>query len=909
MKRKQFVATLVLVSTLFTCVPQVTYAKATVKLNYKSLTLTEGQSKQLKLRNVKKKKLVWKTSNKKVVRVTSKGKVKAVKRGTAKVTVSYKSKKYTCKIRVVKRRVTPTAKISVKPTKTPKPTLTKKPTRTPKPTVTVKPTATVTATPKPTAVLDPTATPMVTVTIDPTVTVTIDPTATVTPEPTATATPEPTATATPEPTATATPEPTVTATLEPTATATPEPTATATPEPTATATPGPTATATPEPTVTVTLEPTATVTPEPTATATPEPTVTAIPEPTVTSTPTPEPTLTPVITRLELNILSGGHNLVKNCGFEEEKTDWNFTGEAEVASHHPYRGSKFATLNHGSISQEITIPENGTYNFSAYISTGMSDTKMTVYDASTNETLGELVNPLENVYTKRSIESVYCVKGQRVRLEFSSERTGWYEVDQVRIALSSYEETEADYGGNNGDSMTITTQGNRIILSGKESAAGTTHAKVSAKGKKNMQYRVRAIYSTTKGMQGISAQTGIEASGNIVKLEDPVQTEVSTGKAEVSQSFFVGDSEDDIVIDFAVTSTLGYQEGEIVIEDIAIEEDPQVVEYPGSRVNLWIPKKYVEEATSNHARILFERLQKNTEQHYENLCELTGVDELYQGEPLNITVGSDELTVSVGAWSGTRELNIIRVSKYNLEDMLKTILADSYVRYFYQTPLAEDWAMSDINYISYFTTLHEVSHCFDYIPNNWNFRGELMANFKACYTMDMMSEEKYANERNATHILWDGKCYQDLEEVKTELANKGNGCLWMVKGAEAWKAARDKQAFWDNKEIDEKCSNWYGSFNCDNGINSCMLDVKEVVGWDSYKAAFRKLNYQKTEAVPYLSSEDQYKALMTEVQNAYHPGGSEVADSFIKNCDTTLSGEEMQQFIYEYIRYMRIQGR
>ena len=625
---------------------------------------------------------------------------------------------------------------------------------------------------------------------------------------------------------------------------------------------------------------------------------------------TQEPTISPAVTGLALRMPTECHNLIQNCGFEDGKSGWNFTGEADVATHHPCKGSKFATLNHGTVSQEITIPESGNYDFSAFISTGMYHTKMTVYDVNTNKKLGEIVNPLEGAYTKRSIENISCIKGQKVRLEFSSGQTGWYEVDQVRVALSSYEETEGDYSGNTGGSMKIKVEGNKVILSGQDNAAGTTHVTVSAKGEKNTQYRVSASYITTKQMQGVSAETTLVEANNIVKLEDPVQTSLSNDKTQVSQSFFVGDSQEDIVIDFAITSQVGYQDGEIIINDIVIEEDPEVVKYEGSKVNLWIPKKYVYEARDNHGRVLFERLAKSTDDHYLNLCELTGTEVLYNGEPLNITVGFDKFSIGVGAWSGTNELNIIRVSKYNLEGMLKTALEDTdYTRLFDQTPLAEDWEIAYVNDISYFTTLHEVSHCFDFVDNDWNFRGELMANFKACYSMDMLNVDKHPNQRNTTHIFWDGKCFNELEEVKNALAEKQNGCYWLVQGAEAWKAASDKQSFWDNQEIDKRCKNWDDGFNCDDGINSCMLDVKDVVGWEAYKTAFRKLNHQKDRSIKYYLAEDKYKALMTEVQNAYHSGGTEVADNFINNCDTTLTGEEMQQFIYEYVRYMRIQGR
>lgn len=77
-----------------------------VTLSPKGASLYEGQSRTLKANlkpaNTTQKTLVWSTSNKKVATVTSKGVVRAVKKGTATITVTVKgtSKKATCKITV-----------------------------------------------------------------------------------------------------------------------------------------------------------------------------------------------------------------------------------------------------------------------------------------------------------------------------------------------------------------------------------------------------------------------------------------------------------------------------------------------------------------------------------------------------------------------------------------------------------------------------------------------------------------------------------------------------------------------------------------------------------------------------------------------------------------------------------------
>lgn len=74
-------------------------AASKVKLNKTKATVYVGKSTQLKVTGTTKK-VTWKSSNKKVATVTSKGKVAAKKKGTATITATVSGKKYTCKITV-----------------------------------------------------------------------------------------------------------------------------------------------------------------------------------------------------------------------------------------------------------------------------------------------------------------------------------------------------------------------------------------------------------------------------------------------------------------------------------------------------------------------------------------------------------------------------------------------------------------------------------------------------------------------------------------------------------------------------------------------------------------------------------------------------------------------------------------
>ena len=76
-------------------------AATRVKLNKTSLTLKKGKSFQLKAIVTPEKttdKVTYKTSNKKIVTVTSKGKLVAKKKGKATITVTVGKKKAVCRV-------------------------------------------------------------------------------------------------------------------------------------------------------------------------------------------------------------------------------------------------------------------------------------------------------------------------------------------------------------------------------------------------------------------------------------------------------------------------------------------------------------------------------------------------------------------------------------------------------------------------------------------------------------------------------------------------------------------------------------------------------------------------------------------------------------------------------------------
>lgn len=100
MKRR----TLLLLTILFTLSlvafsPVKAEAAGKVKLNKTKVLLEIGESYQLKVKNTSSK-VKWSSSNKKVVKVSSKGVLTPKSVGSAKVTAKVNGKKYTCKVTV-----------------------------------------------------------------------------------------------------------------------------------------------------------------------------------------------------------------------------------------------------------------------------------------------------------------------------------------------------------------------------------------------------------------------------------------------------------------------------------------------------------------------------------------------------------------------------------------------------------------------------------------------------------------------------------------------------------------------------------------------------------------------------------------------------------------------------------------
>lgn len=101
-KLKKTLTILLVLVVVLTLSPIQANAAKKVKLNKSKLSLYVGKSYKLKLKN-NKSKVKWSSSKKTVATVSSKGKVKAKKKGTCKITARVGKKKYVCKVTVKKK--------------------------------------------------------------------------------------------------------------------------------------------------------------------------------------------------------------------------------------------------------------------------------------------------------------------------------------------------------------------------------------------------------------------------------------------------------------------------------------------------------------------------------------------------------------------------------------------------------------------------------------------------------------------------------------------------------------------------------------------------------------------------------------------------------------------------------------
>ncbi|MFE9426769.1 RICIN domain-containing protein [Kitasatospora sp. NPDC006697] len=127
-----------------------------------------------------------------------------------------------------------------------------------------------------------------------------------------------------------------------------------------------------------------------------------------------------------------------NPAFEQGTGGWTFSAHTGIASNNPHLGGSAAYLDAGTgytVSQTVTAPQNGSYDFSAWIATGAAGGNLTVL--VNGKAAGSVALPSQSVYAKYTVPRIAVKAGDRVALSVGSSPSGWVNADDVSVAVSA----------------------------------------------------------------------------------------------------------------------------------------------------------------------------------------------------------------------------------------------------------------------------------------------------------------------------------------------------------------------------------------------------------------------------------------------------------------------------------------
>ncbi|MEU7576128.1 hypothetical protein AB0B50_00755 [Streptomyces sp. NPDC041068] len=128
---------------------------------------------------------------------------------------------------------------------------------------------------------------------------------------------------------------------------------------------------------------------------------------------------------------------IENPGFEQGTAGWTFTTGTGVATNQPHGGAKLAYLDEGEgkkVSQKITAPRDGTYDFSAWIATGGTGGR---FVARVNgRTAGSVTLPARPTYARHTLSRIALKSGDELELAFES-GGGWVNADDLMVSPSA----------------------------------------------------------------------------------------------------------------------------------------------------------------------------------------------------------------------------------------------------------------------------------------------------------------------------------------------------------------------------------------------------------------------------------------------------------------------------------------
>lgn len=605
--------------------------------------------------------------------------------------------------------------------------------------------------------------------------------------------------------------------------------------------------------------------------------------------------------------LDGKNNLAKNPGFENGKQNWYCSTKAKLKSNNPYKGSKQVSLEAGYVWQTVKVEKSGYYIASAYFSTGAKGAKLNIYNETTKDLMQSKEIEITRKYVQKISEPVYFEKGTIVKLEAVG-NGGWSDVDNFEfyyLGTSCHEKYRKNHMSNNG-TWEYTKNGVDVIpkqdinkddeFSINYSKAGTGNA--SLKKTLTLEPNTRYILSATVLGQGSiisnpEIKFSVDANSSSkylpLMLEDvPTITNLSAAETTKTLKFITG-PDGKVVVNITYKGKAN-RATKLTLQNIRIEKDKDVILHQNKNVRFWIDTEYkLPVAKYNQYQLTYERIagfEKNIGEAYELYADLTN-HKPYGGAPLNMTVASDKFSRSCTGWAISNRNSVQMSDKYIISSICSVKASKK---------------LGTNDTITNFAFLHEMSHCFDYVKNDWNFRSELMANFKAMYVL-----ETQMKKNSSLKVCWNDTVYNNINQLKQFSMNEENGYTKaLIPEVKKWKQYSDKTKYW--KKHDNYISGTKNYYNCDNGIIVCLLNIKEKVGWNTYKAAFSALNYKNNNTINVKNAEGKFEALITTLQKKYNAKGNEVKAA-LADKNAGITGEEMYQFLYEYVKYQREKAR
>ncbi|MGW8552619.1 hypothetical protein [Streptomyces tubercidicus] len=130
-----------------------------------------------------------------------------------------------------------------------------------------------------------------------------------------------------------------------------------------------------------------------------------------------------------------------NPGFEDGATDdWTFTsGHTGVATNNPYSGSKLVYLDQGSgysVSQTVTAPRSGTYDFSGWFAAGGDGGRLVIKVNGKAKGAAAKI-PSQVLYNKQTVSRISVKEGDKVTFAVKSSPNGWVNFDDVEVSPSA----------------------------------------------------------------------------------------------------------------------------------------------------------------------------------------------------------------------------------------------------------------------------------------------------------------------------------------------------------------------------------------------------------------------------------------------------------------------------------------